>query len=158
MPSSSQDESYRGQTFPWRRLRSGLIIRGSRAPITIFSQRPRRQSSMVATDGTMRQRLLVRFTAQRPCDAGPPFCLLKPMPGPSSNKRGYQCRFALESGHFVAARYRSRWAMYGRRPRCKRNLMFCEAFGCSHVYGLFSPGGLPPSRCSRLAAGPDVIR
>jgi hypothetical protein len=29
------------------------------------------------------------------------------------------------------------WAMYGRRPRCKRNLMFCEAFGCSHVYGLF---------------------
>ena len=35
-----------------------------------------------------------------------------------------------------------RWAMYGRRPRCKRNLTFCEAFGCSHVYGLFSNGGL----------------
>ena len=26
--------------------------------------------------------------------------------------------------------------MYGRCPRCKRNLTFCEAFGCSHVYGL----------------------
>ena len=32
----------------------------------------------------------------------------------------------------------SRWAMYGRRPRCKRNLTFSEAFGCSHVFGLFS--------------------
>ena len=28
------------------------------------------------------------------------------------------------------------WAMYGRRPRCKMNLAFCEAFGCSHVSGL----------------------
>jgi hypothetical protein len=26
--------------------------------------------------------------------------------------------------------------MYGRRPRCKRNLTFSEAFGCSHVFGL----------------------
>ena len=26
-------------------------------------------------------------------------------------------------------------AMYGRRPRCKMNLAFCEAFGCSHVSG-----------------------
>jgi hypothetical protein len=34
------------------------------------------------------------------------------------------------------------WAMYGRRPRCKRNLTFCEAFGCSHVSGLFSNGGV----------------
>ena len=31
--------------------------------------------------------------------------------------------------------------MYGRRPRCKRNLTFCEAFGCSHVFGLFSRRG-----------------
>jgi hypothetical protein len=30
----------------------------------------------------------------------------------------------------------TRCAMYGRRPRCKRNLTFCEAFGCSHVSGL----------------------
>jgi polar amino acid transport system substrate-binding protein len=30
-------------------------------------------------------------------------------------------------------------AMYGRRPRCKgKDLTLCEAFGCSHVYGLFS--------------------
>ena len=42
------------------------------------------------------------------------------------------------------------WVMYGRRPRCKRNLtIISEAFGCGHVFGL---------RCSRLAAGPDVIR
>jgi len=26
--------------------------------------------------------------------------------------------------------------MYGRRPRCKRNLTISEAFGCSHVSGL----------------------
>jgi hypothetical protein len=26
--------------------------------------------------------------------------------------------------------------MYGRRPRCKRNLTICEAFGCGHVFGL----------------------
>jgi len=34
--------------------------------------------------------------------------------------------------------------------------LFCEAFGCSHVYGLLSLGGLPRSRCSHVAAGPDV--
>jgi hypothetical protein len=27
-------------------------------------------------------------------------------------------------------------AMYGRRPRCKRNLTISEAFGCGHVFGL----------------------
>ena len=30
-----------------------------------------------------------------------------------------------------------RWVMYGRRPRCKRNLTISEAFGCGHVFGLF---------------------
>ena len=45
-------------------------------------------------------------------------------------------------------------AMYGRCPRCKSNLTFCEAFGCSHVYGLFSLGGLPLSRCSRSGRWP----
>ena len=35
-----------------------------------------------------------------------------------------------------------RRAMNGRRPRCKRNLAFCEAFGCSHVSGLFLHGGV----------------
>jgi hypothetical protein len=35
-----------------------------------------------------------------------------------------------------------RWAMYGRRPQCKRNLTLCEAFGCSHVSGLFSHEGV----------------
>ena len=51
-------------------------------------------------------------------------------------------RYASDSDH---SRYESEltlWAMYGRRPRCKRNLTFCEAFGCSHVSGLFSNGGV----------------
>jgi hypothetical protein len=26
--------------------------------------------------------------------------------------------------------------MYGRCPRCKRNLTISEAFGCGHVFGL----------------------
>ena len=34
-------------------------------------------------------------------------------------------------------------------PRCKRNLTISEAFGCGHVFGLLSLGGLPLSRCSR---------
>ncbi len=63
-------------------------------------------------------------------------------------------RYAPESGSLLQCREVTRWAMYGRRPRCKRNLMFCEAFGCSHVYGLFSPGSLPPSRCSRFGCWP----
>ena len=28
-------------------------------------------------------------------------------------------------------------AMYGRRPRCKRNLTFPRMVGCGHVFGLF---------------------
>jgi hypothetical protein len=36
----------------------------------------------------------------------------------------------------------------------RANLTFCEAFGCGHVYGLFSPGGLPPSRCSHYGHWP----
>jgi hypothetical protein len=31
---------------------------------------------------------------------------------------------------------------------------FSEAFGCSHVSGLFSLGGLLPSRCSRFGRWP----
>ena len=30
----------------------------------------------------------------------------------------------------------SLWVMYGRCPRCKRNLTISEAFGCGHVFGL----------------------
>jgi hypothetical protein len=44
--------------------------------------------------------------------------------------------YYLKSGYDAAVRYVKSWAMYGRRPRCKRNLTFCEAFGCSHVSGL----------------------
>jgi hypothetical protein len=28
------------------------------------------------------------------------------------------------------------YAMYGRRPRCKRNLTFPRMVGCGHVFGL----------------------
>ena len=31
---------------------------------------------------------------------------------------------------------RTQRVMYGRRPRCKRNLTISEAFGCGHVFGL----------------------
>jgi len=40
----------------------------------------------------------------------------------------------------------------------RANPTFCEAFGCSHVYGLFSRGGLPHRDAAAVAAGPDVIR
>jgi hypothetical protein len=47
-----------------------------------------------------------------------------------------------------------RWVMYGRRPRCKRNLAISEGVGCGHVFGLLSLGGLPRSRCSRYGRWP----
>jgi|SRR5215475_3952742 len=38
-------------------------------------------------------------------------------------------------------------AMYGRRPRCKRNLTFPRMVGCGHVFGLLlQPAGLTPAR------------
>src|SRR5207302_10108770 len=51
-------------------------------------------------------------------------------------------RYAAHFGLMADIASLLRWAMYGRRPRCKRNLTFCEAFGCSHVSGLFSNGGV----------------
>ena len=51
-------------------------------------------------------------------------------------------RYTPESDRLLRCREMTRWAMYGRRPRCKRNLTFSETFGCSHVYGLFSNGEL----------------
>jgi hypothetical protein len=50
--------------------------------------------------------------------------------------------YTPKSDRLLRCREMSRWAMYGRRPRCKRNLTFSETFGCSHVYGLFSNGEL----------------
>ena len=48
-----------------------------------------------------------------------------------------------------------RWVMYGRCPRCKRNLTISEAFGCGHVFGLcWRLEGLPVSRCSRYGRWP----
>ena len=47
---------------------------------------------------------------------------------------------SAESGARCSARFPIRpspqWVMYGRRPRCKRNLTISEAFGCGHVFGL----------------------
>ncbi len=61
--------------------------------------------------------------------------------------------------HIAASHEVMRRAMYGRRPRCKRNLTFSEAFGCSHVYGLFSREGACLHRdAADVAAGPDMIR
>ena len=67
-------------------------------------------------------------------------------------------RFAPKATELLRHRELSQRAMYGRRPRCKMNLAFCEAFGCSHVSGLFSRGGLPRCDAAVMAAGPDVIR
>jgi DNA-binding XRE family transcriptional regulator len=39
-------------------------------------------------------------------------------------------------------------------PAVQEESDVCEAFGCSHVSGLFSPGGLPPSRCGRCGRWP----
>ena len=38
--------------------------------------------------------------------------------------------------------------MYGRRPRCKRNLTISEAFGCGHVSAF---------ECGRLALAADPL-
>ena len=50
-------------------------------------------------------------------------------------------------------------AMYGRRPRCKGKIgHFSEAFGCSHVFGLFRLEDYLCRDAAAVAAGPDVIR
>jgi outer membrane receptor protein involved in Fe transport len=65
--------------------------------------------------------------------------------GLSTGSFGYERLFgigstrALEGNLLVAAEavtYNGPWVMYGRRPRCKRNLTLSETFGCSHVSGL----------------------
>jgi hypothetical protein len=53
-----------------------------------------------------------------------------------------RCPLCPDSDQILQRSEMSRWAMYGRRPQCKRNLTFCEAFGCSHVSGLFSHEGV----------------
>src|SRR5262245_10387311 len=48
-------------------------------------------------------------------------------------------QLATEGGAALAgfrSGLRPQWVMYGRRPRCKRNLTISEAFGCGHVFGL----------------------
>ena len=64
----------------------------------------------------------------------------------------------VKSGlHRTAGPYRS--AMYGRRPRCKGKIgHFSEAFGCSHVFGLFRLEDYLCRDAAAVAAGPDVIR
>jgi len=64
-----------------------------------------------------------------------------------------------ESGHQVAVLGCPLSAMYGRRPRCKGKIgHFSEAFGCSHVFGLFRLEDYLCRDAAAVAAGPDVIR
>ena len=88
------------------------------------------------------EKLLRHQQSVRSCEG----CCVDRLNSPPQSDRMLHCREA------------TRWAMYGRRPRCKRNLTFCEAFGCSHVSGLFSHRGLPRCDAAAMAAGPDVIR
>ena len=47
-------------------------------------------------------------------------------------------RFAPKSDHLLRRREMTLCAMYGRRPRCKGKVgHLSEAFGCSHVFGLW---------------------
>ena len=47
-------------------------------------------------------------------------------------------RFTPESDRLLRCREMTLCAMYGRRPRCKGKVgHFSEAFGCSHVFGLW---------------------
>ena len=46
------------------------------------------------------------------------------------------CRLSPDRYQNRARRQTSKGAMYGRCPRCKRNLTISEAFGCGHVFGL----------------------
>ena len=75
-------------------------------------------------------------------------------PRPCRDVASVDVGYTPQSDRLLRCREMTLRAMYGRRPRCKRNLTFCEAFGCSHVYGLFSPEGLPPSRCGRCGRWP----
>jgi hypothetical protein len=53
-------------------------------------------------------------------------------PTSAKTKRHPKAYLAIETP-VVACPFR---VMYGRRPRCKRNLTISEAFGCGHVFGL----------------------
>ena len=64
------------------------------------------------------------------------------------------CSLEWSQVDFALATLHVRRVMYGRCPRCKRNLTISEAFGCGHVFGLLSLGGLPLSRCSRYGRWP----
>jgi hypothetical protein len=47
-------------------------------------------------------------------------------------------RFYPKSDHLLQRREMTFCAMYGRRPRCKGKVgRLSEAFGCSHVFGLW---------------------
>jgi len=68
-------------------------------------------------------------------------------------------RCCPRSGHSGAVCRCPLSAMYGRRPRCKGKIgHFSEAFGCSHVFGLFRLEDYLCRDAAAVAAGPDVIR
>jgi len=57
-----------------------------------------------------------------------------PFKGRIQKRKTYHLQIITFGLQRAAGPYRR--AMYGRRPRCKENLTFSEAFGCSHVFGL----------------------
>ena len=68
-------------------------------------------------------------------------------------------RYAPDSDLIADVPVRQLFAMYGRRPRCKGKIgHFSEAFGCSHVFGLFRLEDHLCRDAAAVAAGPDVIR
>ena len=64
--------------------------------------------------------------------------------------RAYVFRFALKLGHCSTHSACLKGAMYGRRPRCKRNLTFQRSVRVQSC--------IRPLNAATLAAGPDVIR
>jgi hypothetical protein len=65
--------------------------------------------------------------------------------GPAGPRRARRVCIYIKEAMSHPARFRKvatrhlandHWVMYGRRPRCKRNLTISEAFGCGHVFGL----------------------
>jgi hypothetical protein len=52
----------------------------------------------------------------------------------------------------------SQWAMYGRRPRCKRNLTFAKRSGAAMYVACFRVKACLHRDAATVAAGPDVIR
>jgi hypothetical protein len=67
-------------------------------------------------------------------------------------------RCCAKSDHSRRECEMTRRAMYGRRPRCKRNWLSAKRSGAAMYAACFSRRGLPRRDAAAVAAGPDVIR